>query len=162
MDYKSEKIYDINTENDPVRPELTEEFRTSPGREVFGLKDDNGELAAIICLAYTKMVPKTVQELDTFTHQFGDVAIPYTVWSHVKGAGKTIINRILEYARNSKNIKRVITLSPLTETAKRFHLKNGAKQLQVNEMTQNFEYNIENKMLEEQIEKIKEWFKLDI
>ena len=29
-------------------------------------------------------------------------------------------------------------------------------------MTQNFEYNIENKMLEEQIEKIKEWFKLDI
>ena len=62
----------------------------------------------------------------------------------------------------AKNIKRVITLSPLTETAKRFHLKNGAKQLQVNEMTQNFEYNIENKMLEEQIEKIKEWFKLDI
>ena len=37
MEYKLEKIYDINTENDPVRPELTEEFRTSPGREVVGL-----------------------------------------------------------------------------------------------------------------------------
>ncbi len=37
-------------------------------------------------------------------------------------------------------IKRYVTLSPLTEMARRFHLRNGAKELQVNSETQNFEY----------------------
>jgi len=36
----------------------------------------------------------------------------------------------------------LITLSPLTEMARNFHLHNGAFELQVNEKTQNFEYKI--------------------
>jgi len=33
-------------------------------------------------------------------------------------------------------------LSPLTEMARNFHLRNGAIEVQVNEETQNFEYKL--------------------
>ena len=35
-----------------------------------------------------------------------------------------------------------VALSPLTDMARKFHLRNGAAELQVNETTQNFEYKI--------------------
>ena len=35
-----------------------------------------------------------------------------------------------------------MTLSPLTEMATRFHSNNGAKLIQINETTQNFEYQV--------------------
>jgi hypothetical protein len=37
-------------------------------------------------------------------------------------------------------LNRLVTLSPLTEMAEKFHLRNGAKLIQKNETTQNFEY----------------------
>ena len=43
----------------------------------------------------------------------------------------------------SHHIDRLITLSPLTDMARKFHLKNGAKEVQVNLTTQNFEYDVE-------------------
>ena len=36
----------------------------------------------------------------------------------------------------------MITLSPLTDMAFKFHSRNGAKLLQKNETTQNFEYEV--------------------
>ena len=42
--------------------------------------------------------------------------------------------------KKSNHLNRLVTLSPLTEMAKNFHLRNGAKLLSVNENTQNFEY----------------------
>jgi len=44
--------------------------------------------------------------------------------------------------KKSNHLNRLITLSPLTEMPPNFHLKNGAIELQVNEETQNFEYEI--------------------
>jgi hypothetical protein len=41
-----------------------------------------------------------------------------------------------------KKIERVVTLSPLTPMATHFHIKNGAKQININKETQNFEYDI--------------------
>ena len=41
-----------------------------------------------------------------------------------------------------KSIERLITLSPLTDMAKRFHLKNGAVLLNHNETSYNFEYEL--------------------
>ena len=70
-----------------------------------------------------------------------NIAIAYTVWSRKRGAGREIINKVLEYARVN-GIQRVVTLSPLTPMATHFHIKNGAKQLNINEDTQNFEYDI--------------------
>ena len=44
--------------------------------------------------------------------------------------------------KKSNHLNRLVTLSPLTEMATKFHSKNGAKLLQINETTQNFEYKV--------------------
>ena len=54
----------IDVAEDPVRPELDLQFRQSYGRKIFGLKDDVGEIAAIMCFAFTNEVPKTVEEME--------------------------------------------------------------------------------------------------
>ena len=143
MTYKLKAIDHIDTKEDPVRPELTVEFRTSPGRTIYALLDDQGERAATICVAYTKMVPTNTQELDKFTDPDGHIAVAYTVWSKERGAGRLIVNQLIAHARKQDQITRVVTLSPLTDMARRFHLRNGAVELQVNPTTQNFEYEIE-------------------
>ena len=143
MTYKLKSIDHIDTKEDPVRPELTVEFRTSPGRTIYALVNDQGERAATICVAYTKMVPTTTRELDRFTDPDGHIAVAYTVWSKERGAGRLIVNQLIAHARKQDQITRVVTLSPLTDMARRFHIKNGAAELQVNSTTQNFEYEID-------------------
>ena len=44
--------------------------------------------------------------------------------------------------KKSNHLNRLVTLSPLTEMARNFHLKNGAIELSVNKDTQNFEYKV--------------------
>ena len=70
-----------------------------------------------------------------------NTAIAYTVWSRKRGAGKEIINKVLEYAK-TQGIERVVTLSPLNPMATHFHIKNGAKQIAIHNQTQNFEYKL--------------------
>ncbi len=128
---------------DPVRPELDVDFKTSIGRAVFGLRGDDGVWKAFICFARTNEVPRDVDELVQMTSLDGRVIVPYTVWSHEKGAGRTIINKVIEYVRDNQStlgVTRVVTLSPLTEMARKFHLRNDASELQVNQKTVNFEY----------------------
>ena len=58
-----------------------------------------------------------------------------------KGAGREIIFNIVDYLKEHKpNVKRYVTLSPKTEMAKKFHLRNGAEWIGENETTNNFEY----------------------
>jgi hypothetical protein len=133
------KNIDLWFNKDPVRPSLDVQFRTKAGREVFGLMDEYGEYKAFMCVAYTTGVPIDIESMELLASVDGDTAIPYTVWSYQRGAGKEIINQALSLMQE-KNISRVVTLSPLTEMARRFHLKNNAIELQVNETTANFEY----------------------
>ena len=141
-----------NTSEDPVRPELDNNFRTGYGRKIYGVKY-KGEIHAVMCFAYTNEIPKNVEELDKFsqdahlqsTHRgqnVGQIAIAYTVWSKKKGGGKLIVKEVYKKIKKSNHLNRLVTLSPLTEMATRFHSKNGAKLLQVNKNTQNFEYEI--------------------
>ena len=44
--------------------------------------------------------------------------------------------------KDKKNVNRLVTLSPKTEMAKRFHEKNGAELVSENEESYNFEYKI--------------------
>jgi len=130
---------------DPVRPDLGVDFKTAAGREVLGLKDENGEWKAFMCYARTKEIPHNVEELADFTCPEGTFLIPYTVWSHKKGAGREIINEVLKMAkRPGSKIKRIVTLSPPTAMAKKFHLRNDAIELRVNAETVNFEYIIQD------------------
>jgi len=136
----------INVEEDPVRPELNLEFRKSYGRKIYGLEFDN-EIEGIICIAYTNDIPKSVKELDIMSQNAhlkkdANTAVAYTVWSRKRGAGKEIIHKALEFIKTHKEIKKVVTLSPLTPMATHFHIRNKAKLISINPTTQNFEYNI--------------------
>ena len=57
-----------------------------------------------------------------------------------KGGGKLIVNEVFKKIKKSNHLNRLVTLSPLTEMATKFHSSNGAKLIQVNSNTQNFEY----------------------
>ena len=50
-----------NTDEDPIRPELDNEFRTSFGRKIYGVKY-KGEIHAVMCFAFTNEIPKNVKE----------------------------------------------------------------------------------------------------
>ena len=141
-----------NVKEDPVRPELDIVFRRSYGRKIFGVKYKK-EIFAIMCFGFTEQVPITVKELDLMTRDaylksaqrdqnIGKIAIAYTVWSKKRGGGKLIVKEVFKMIKKSNHLNRLITLSPLTEMARNFHLNNGAIELQVNEETQNFEYKI--------------------
>ena len=125
---------------DPVRPELSIEFRTKKAEKYLGLKNESGDFKAFCCLAYTTEVPKNVVSLDMLTSVNGGIAVPYAVWSYQKGAGREIINKVLSLMDNHETVRRVVTLSPLTDMARKFHLRNNAIELQVNDSTANFEY----------------------
>tara|TARA_B110000037_G_scaffold117656_1_gene134924 strand:- start:10 stop:549 length:540 start_codon:yes stop_codon:yes gene_type:complete len=146
------ELKSCNITEDPVRPELDVVFRRSYGRKIFGVKY-NKEICAIMCFGFTDGIPKNVKELDLMTRDaylksaqrdqnIGQIAIAYTVWSKKRGGGKLIVKEVFKMIKKSNHLNRLITLSPLTEMARNFHLKNGAIQLMVNEETQNFEYKI--------------------
>ena len=141
-----------NIDEDPVRPELDNIFRRSFGRKIYGVKY-GGEIHAVMCFAYTNEIPKSVEELDILSQDahlqstlrgqnVGRIAIAYTVWSKKKGGGKLIVKEVFKKIKRSNHLNRLVTLSPLTEMATKFHTRNGAKLLQKNETTQNFEYKI--------------------
>ena len=109
-----------------------------------------------MCFAFTNKVPKDVTQLDKFSHDaflqstqrgqtVGQIAIAYTVWSKKRGGGKLIVKEVFKKIKKSNHLNRLVTLSPLTDMATKFHLRNGAKLLQVNETTQNFEYIVSKK-----------------
>ena len=144
------ELEECNVHEDPVRPELDNVFRRSYGRKIFGVKYMS-EIHAVMCFAYTNKIPKNVSELDKLSHDaflqsaqrdqnVGQIAIAYTVWSKKKGGGKLIVNEVFKKIKKSNHLNRLVTLSPLTDMATRFHTSNGAKLIQVNDTTQNFEY----------------------
>ena len=152
---KGAEIVELNeceTKKDPIRPELDNEFRTSYGRKIYGVKYKN-EIYAVMCIAFTNKIPKTVHELDVLSRDaflqsatrdqnVGKIAIAYTVWSNKKGGGKLIVKEVYKMIKKSNFLNRLVTLSPLTDMARNFHLRNGADEISVNEETQNFEYKI--------------------
>jgi hypothetical protein len=152
---KGAELIELNScdvDEDPIRPELDIKFRTSYGRKIFGVKYKE-EICAIMCFGYTNEIPKTIEELDLMTQdahlqstlrdqKVGKIAIAYTVWSKKKGGGKLIVKEVFKKIKHSNHLNRLVTLSPLTEMARNFHLRNGAIELQVNEKTQNFEYKV--------------------
>ena len=146
------ELKECNTQEDPVRPELDNNFRTGYGRKIYGV-EYLGEIHAVMCFAYTNIIPKSVDELEKLsTDAFlqsamrdqsgGQIAIAYTVWSKKKGGGKLIVKEVFKKIKKSNHLNRLVTLSPLTNMATKFHTRNGAKLIQINEKTQNFEYKV--------------------
>tara|TARA_Y100001972_G_scaffold94391_1_gene115881 strand:+ start:310 stop:732 length:423 start_codon:yes stop_codon:yes gene_type:complete len=125
--------------NDPVRPHIKKDWRTRCGREVYVLERDNS-IDAVICVAYMDEVPINEDDMKWVGMNH---AVFYTVWSYKKGAGREIVNGVSKKIKAQKPwVKRFVTLSPLTEMARKFHISNGAKFIGKGDTCQNFEYEI--------------------
>ena len=127
-------------QDDPVRPEIPLEQRVNDRSEIFVLKDDQGQALAVTCVKFLNSIPETVEDLITESLEF-NTAVFYTIWSYAQGAGRDLIqqaqNRI---KRERPEVTTYVTLSPKTDMARRFHLKNGAEIYRENTDTVNYLY----------------------
>ncbi|NDH49091.1 MAG: hypothetical protein EBY41_00820 [Proteobacteria bacterium] len=134
--------------DDPVRPHLTLSERLNIGRIYYTGEEEDPD--AIVCVAFLNSIPTKEEHLMSMCNggrpqpmfgQFHLVWCPYTVWSYKKGAGRDIIFKLRDIAIEHKT-KRLVTLSPKTDMAHKFHISNGAKLLSDNEETRNYEYEL--------------------
>lgn len=139
VDDPSDPILDY-VKDDPVRPELTKEFRTDKNRFVCALVEN--EPKAIVCISLQENIPSSVNELQEDSNAIR-VAVFYTIWSYQPGAGSELLREAVSAIKKTyPDIKRFVTLSPKTEMARKFHIKNGAKVFRENNSTVNYEYEI--------------------
>lgn len=137
------KIDEFDVSKDPVRPELSLDFRKDLGREIYAVSYSD-VIGAIVCIAYCSDVPKNVDELKQLTNPNGHICVAYTIYNtgKIKGSGRDLINLLHKKMKESLEVTRLVTFSPKTEMAKQFHIKNGAFLLRENEDSYNFEYEI--------------------
>jgi len=153
----TKEMLDQYIDDDPVRPHLPTDFRINHefGRRTYGLVDldsqtGEGKMVAIVCIANGFSIPTTEAELSMIPYAEKPTQafmVPYTIWSYGKGAGRTLLNGLLnnlkkEIKRTGQKSPRVVTMSPKTKLATKFHLSNGAKLISDNEETDNFEYDV--------------------
>ena len=125
--------------DDPVRPHIPLEQRINDAAEILILKAGEEVLAAT-CMQWLDSVPETEEDLVKMGKD-KRVAVFYTIWSYAPGAGATLLKQAAEWLMSEyQDITGIVTLSPQTPMAQRFHLKNGAKIRKTNETTVNYEY----------------------
>ena len=125
--------------DDPVRPHIPLEQRVNDAAEMLVLKSGDKVLAAT-CLQWLSEIPESENDLLEFA-KTRDVAVFYTIWSYSPGAGAKLLREASKWLLNDyKNIKAIVTLSPQTEMARRFHLNNGATVRRTNLSSVNYQY----------------------
>lgn len=128
--------------DDPVRPELSADFRVGKNKFISTLVNDSPE--AIVCVSLNETVPDSVSDLAVDTDK-PTTAVFYTIWSYRSGAATELLFQTVDKIKEQfPEIKRFVTLSPKTEMARKFHLKNGADIFRENESTINYEYHIKS------------------
>lgn len=126
--------------DDPVRPEISTEFRVSEGRVVAALTDEEQQPEAMVCVSFHDFIPENVEGLKK-TSRVPTTAIFYTIWSYKSGKGSELLYRAVKGIQAQyPSVTRFVTLSPKTNLARRFHLKNGAIIFRENIDTTNYEY----------------------
>jgi hypothetical protein len=135
----SESLADL-LKDDPVRPHIPYVERLGSNKDVFVLQAEDKTALAITCVSYQQHIPASEAELFEYVAE-PNCAVFYTIWSYKPGAGRQLINDAVQYIQaNKPHITRYVTLSPQTETARRFHIKNGASIFRQNEDSVNYEY----------------------
>lgn len=130
--------------DDPVRQNLSAEFRINENAEMFALWEQNS-LGAVCCVRYTEGIPADLTEMQDLSNPFCDTVVFYTIWSYAKGSGRQlIIDATKEIKKLNSQIKNVVTLSPKTEMAEKFHIRNGAIKWRENEDSINYAYEIDD------------------
>jgi hypothetical protein len=101
---------------------------------------EGDQTRAITCVKFLTDVPAAVEDLVDDVGS-ATTAVFYTIWSYAAGAGRDLI---VEAQRSIEaefpGIQTYVTLSPKTEMARRFHLKNGAGVYRENTDTINYIY----------------------
>lgn len=124
-------------QDDPVRNHIAIHDRIGVNRRVFAWVEDH-ECRAVTCVSLNDHV--AVSEQDLFSSARPSVAIYYTIWSYYPGSAAELLIASAKYLIQEYNLVRIITLSPKTEMARKFHFRNGASLLQENAETINYEY----------------------
>lgn len=125
---------------DPVRPHIPYSQRVGDNRDVFVAKNSDQMVRAITCVSYQNSIPEDESQLFEPTDTPNTV-IFYTIWSYEPGAGRDLIFSAQEWIlKNRPEISRFVTLSPPTEMARKFHIKNGAVVHRINRDSVNYEY----------------------
>ena len=134
----NDDLFDYLTQ-DPVRPTIPTLARIGDNKDIFVLRSLD-KVQAITCVSYQDSIPRS--ESDLFCTQDQPwCAIFYTIWSYQSGSGRDLIFQSVEHISKTKpTIKRFLTLSPKTDMAQKFHLKNGATIFRENVDTVNYEY----------------------
>jgi len=126
--------------DDPVRPEIPVEQRITDNGEIYVLKSDQGEPLAVTCVKFLAQTPHSVADLADITINT-TTAVFYSIWSYAAGSGRDLIVAAQASIRTQRpEITTFVTLSPKTEMARRFHLKNGAEVYRENLDTVNYLY----------------------
>ena len=149
-------------EDDPVRKALFKDNRIrfdDPFAVYAEINEETGEIAAVVCVVVCKFIPQdeyqlrliasgSTQELeDTLEEvsegELGTVVCPYTIWSYQRGHGRNLINNLLEAVPVMyPEADALITMSPHTRTALKFHVRNGAVMIDRGEGAVNYEYEL--------------------
>lgn len=125
--------------DDPVRPHIPLEQRINDTAEILILRAGE-EILAATCMQWLNDIPENEADLIEY-EKTKDVAVFYTIWSYSPGAGATLLKQAAEWLKSEyKDIKSIVTLSPQTEMARRFHLKNGASVHRENPTSVNYQY----------------------
>jgi len=139
------RIRDINDplthlmKDDPVRPHIPLEQRISNNSEILILRRGDEVLAAT-CMQWLADVPESEEDLVSMSKDH-NVAVFYTIWSYSPGAGASLLEQAANWLKSEfETLTGIVTLSPQTQMAERFHLKNGAKIRKTNKDTVNYEY----------------------
>jgi RNA-splicing ligase RtcB len=104
------------------------------------LKDDQDQPLAVTCVKFLGSIPESVEDLAGVVVNT-NTAVFYTIWSYAAGAGRSLIEQAqAEIQRQHPEVKTYVTLSPKTEMARKFHLKNGAEIYRENPDTVNYLY----------------------
>ena len=127
--------------DDPVRPHIPLEQRINDAAEILLLKAGDEVLAAT-CLQWLKDIPQDENDLKSTEQHSRSTAVFYTIWSYKPGAGAELIKQAAAWLLKDykEEIMSIVTLSPQTEMARRFHHKNGARTLRENPSSVNYEY----------------------
>jgi hypothetical protein len=125
--------------DDPVRPEISVARRVNSNSRIYMLKDGD-QTQAVTCVKFLQSIPAAVDDLAELVGS-ATTAVFYTIWSYTAGAGRELIVQAQQSIESEfPEIQTYVTLSPKTEMARRFHLKNGARELRENIDTINYIY----------------------
>ena len=125
--------------DDPVRPEIPASDRVNSNSRIYVWKQNN-EPAAAVCVKFLESIPAAVDDMVDLVGS-ATTAVFYTIWSYTAGAGRTLIMEATKSIESEfPGIETYVTLSPKTDMARKFHLKNGARELRENSDTVNYIY----------------------